>query len=183
MALVKCLKCGKETSDRAVVCPYCGYAGERNTNTETQDTVDISDQKLNTAHVNTNRTEDMLGQNFSTAEVKSDTKTDSVFHYLVIAAVILALLATGFLSRGFYVKNVYANSSSSDDYYYDSDDDINAYVGGDSYNYIINGTYFTGFMVLSGAMYICATGMLCTALVLRKKDKSKNLKEEDLPSI
>lgn len=35
----------------------------------------------------------------------------------------------------------------------------NAYVGGDAYNYIINGNYFTGFMVLGSSCYIF--GILC----------------------
>lgn len=30
----------------------------------------------------------------------------------------------------------------------------NAYVGGDAYNYIINGTYFTGFIVLGSAFIV-----------------------------
>ncbi len=41
----------------------------------------------------------------------------------------------------------------------------NAYVGGDIYNYIINGTYFAGFFAFSGAMYDCAR--ICVVLVVR----------------
>ena len=33
----------------------------------------------------------------------------------------------------------------------------NAYVGGDAYNYIINGNYATGFFVLSGSFLITGT--------------------------
>jgi len=35
----------------------------------------------------------------------------------------------------------------------------NAYVGGDAYNYIINGTYFTAFTVISAACAI--SGLMC----------------------
>lgn len=40
--------------------------------------------------------------------------------------------------------------------------DINVYVGGDAYNYIINGNYFTGFSVLGvGSLLL---GMLCIGI-------------------
>ena len=88
-----------------------------------------------------------------------------------IAALILAIIGTCFLIKGFHVKNVYKNYSSSD-YYYDYDDNVNAYVGGDAYNYIINGTYFAGFMALTGTMYLCATGLFCTSLLLNNKKQT-----------
>ena len=43
-------------------------------------------------------------------------------------------------------------------YVYDEYDYINAYVGGDAYNYIINGTYATAFFVLATMFMIGAIG-------------------------
>lgn len=49
----------------------------------------------------------------------------------------------------------------------------NKYVGGDAYNYIINGNYFTGYNVkalhytiLRSGYYICSALFLCTAAIL-----------------
>lgn len=116
------------------------------------------------------------------------TVQNNIPKFLTIAALILAIVGTGFLIKGFHVKNVYKNYSS-DDYYYDYDDNVNAYVGGDAYNYIINGTYFAGFMALTGTMYLCATGLFCTSLLLNNKKQtveavvSSRTIEEELPNI
>jgi hypothetical protein len=116
------------------------------------------------------------------------TVKNNIPKFLTIAALILAIIGTGFLIKGFHVKNVYKNYSS-DDYYYDYDDNVNAYVGGDAYNYIINGTYFAGFMALTGTMYLCATGLFCTSLLLNNKKQtveavvSSRTIEEELPNI
>lgn len=65
----------------------------------------------------------------------------------------------------FFVGCGLAASQGLDKYtnYYNSDNypelNENAYVGGDAYNYIINGTYFTAFTVCAAA---CAlAGLMC----------------------
>lgn len=72
---------------------------------------------------------------------------------------ILTILAIGFfivsvvmLSKGINKMTVYNYS----EYSYVSE---NAYVGGDAYNYIINGTYSTSFFVLFSGFFI--GGMIC----------------------
>ncbi len=58
------------------------------------------------------------------------------------------------LFMGFFKMFVYENG----DYYpYDT---VNAYVGGDAYNYIINGTYATAFFVLAGTFLLAAIGLM-----------------------
>lgn len=61
---------------------------------------------------------------------------------LLILAGVIAIIASGIFFVKSYDKytNYYNPSSSSNT--------VNAYVGGDAYNYIINGTYFTGFSIL-----------------------------------
>lgn len=146
MALIQCPKCENLVSDKAAACPHCGYTLNRNASAD--------DSTATISVVFPDRNENLQ---------KDSIKT--IIKRTKIAAVILAILATGFLARGFYVKNVYENYSD-DDYSFHSQENINAYVGGDAYNYIINGTYFTGFMVLSGTTYICAILFLCTSIIL-----------------
>lgn len=58
------------------------------------------------------------------------------------------IAALGSLGMGFYKMFAYENSE------YSFGTKTNVYVGGDAYNYIINGTYATGFFVLFGAFLI-----------------------------
>ena len=71
--------------------------------------------------------------------------------FRVIAGVFI-LMAVYFFQQGFDKK---------DNYYNDENYTLlnrNAYVGGDAYNFIINGTYFTGYLVIGSAMMI--SGMI-----------------------
>ena len=52
---------------------------------------------------------------------------------------------------------------SSDTYF---SQNVNAYVGGDAYNYIINGNYATGFFVLSMGFLISGLLLICTYLIV-----------------
>lgn len=65
---------------------------------------------------------------------------------------------------GFYKIYVYENYSDED---YLIGQSKNAYVGGDAYNYIINGTYATAYFVLA---LICML-FACTMLVLNAMSK------------
>ncbi len=46
-----------------------------------------------------------------------------------------------------------------------TEDAINAYVGGDAYNYIINGNYFTGFMVMALILAVIGSCLLITGTI------------------
>lgn len=84
---------------------------------------------------------------------------------LITLSFLLTLLAQIYLYKGFNYK---------DKYYKNEDFPIlsqNTYVGGDAYNYIINGTYFTGCMALGGAYQICSVILFCTALKIKSNDK------------
>ncbi len=158
MALIKCPKCENLISGQASVCPHCGYK--------------------------TSASQPLAVASSAHASPSNEMK-QAIAKKLVIAAIIVAILASIFLMRGFYVKNVYENYSSSDAFY-DYDSNVNAYVGGDAYNYIINGTYFAGFMALSGALYICAVGLWSCSLVLKYSSKNEIAQEkskENLPII
>lgn len=47
---------------------------------------------------------------------------------------------------------------------------VNAYVGGDAYNFIINGTYATAYFVLAAGCMIAATIEYCFAEILKPEE-------------
>ena len=155
MALIQCPKCENLISDKATSCPHCGYT--------LNGSASADDSTATISVVFPDRNEN-----------SQKDSMNAIIKRLKIGAIIAAILATCFLVRGFYVKNVYENYSN-DEYSFYSQENVNAYVGGDAYNYIINGTYFTGFTVLSGALYVCATGLFCTSLILQTNDKRYQL--------
>ena len=75
---------------------------------------------------------------------------------LKIIAVILFLISGIMFYQGYDKMMNYTNSDS---YYVDNH---NAYVGGDAYNYIINGTYATAFFVLGVGGVI--SGFVCIGI-------------------
>lgn len=80
---------------------------------------------------------------------------------LVIIGIALILAAIICMALGFDCKLRYYNNESRPEY------SVNAYVGGDAYNFIINGTYFTGYMVLACGFGICGTLQLGIAMLIR----------------
>lgn len=77
---------------------------------------------------------------------------------LLVLAVVFLILSIVYIRQGFDKKD---NYYMSDTYYMLNE---NAYVGGDAYNYIINGTYFAGYCALGGAMLVCACVLAVTGL-------------------
>lgn len=71
---------------------------------------------------------------------------------LILLAIVCFGVAGLFFYKGNDVKNNYYNSEKYPKL------NQNAYVGGDAYNYIINGTYFTGYSVVASSLLMC--GML-----------------------
>lgn len=57
--------------------------------------------------------------------------------------------------------------------YYSSDNypslNVNAYVGGDAYNYIINGTYATAFFVLTAMFLLSSIGLMILHYVAKNQ--------------
>ena len=95
----------------------------------------------------------VIHQNVKGADKTWKTKLKKLRHRLRIMALVCFCIACLFFLKGADVKNNYYNSDK-----YTSLNQ-NAYVGGDAYNYIINGTYFTGYSVTASAFLIC--GVIC----------------------
>lgn len=51
---------------------------------------------------------------------------------------------------------------------------VNAYVGGDAYNYIINAGYFAGYFALAGGSLASSTILFCAGMLLTVKEEGKN---------
>lgn len=97
-------------------------------------------------------------------------------HALFAGMVVFALMGVIFAGIAFHKIFVYENSE------YSWEENKNAYVGGDAYNYIINGTYFAGYSALSGAMFVCAC--VCATQVARIKNHEELLKvQREIDSI
>ncbi|MGA4519257.1 hypothetical protein ACPA0F_18525 [Solibacillus silvestris] len=86
--------------------------------------------------------------------VKQEEKV-SIWGFNVIGSFLVAAI---FMFMGFYKMFVY--ESGGEDYF--DDESVNAYVGGDAYNFIINGTYTTAYFVLTLAFMVLG----CTFLIV-----------------
>lgn len=73
--------------------------------------------------------------------------------FLYLFGTINYLAALVFMAIGY---DKYANYDNYEDGLL-SDMSVNAYVGGDAYNFIINGTYMTAFFALAVAFYLAGT--------------------------
>lgn len=93
---------------------------------------------------------------------------------LFVVAVIFYLVSAIMLFKGYDKMTNYQNS----DY---PSINVNAYVGGDAYNYIINGTYATAFFVLSAGFMITGTIFLSSGLFIGIK--KGEVMEENYPAL
>lgn len=82
-----------------------------------------------------------------------------------VTVCILAFLTFTFL--GFYKIFAYNNPEYASTY----NKSKNAYVQGDAYNYIINGTYATAYFVLAGTMLLTACGVHGLAVLEDMRDR------------
>lgn len=91
-----------------------------------------------------------------------------------------AIIGMIFIWKGF---DKILNYSNPDSEYSFSKEYENSYVGGDAYNYIINGTYFTGYAVLgAGSLIISAISGIVGAVISIKSEEELK-KEEQLPEL
>lgn len=91
----------------------------------------------------------------------------STVFYLV--AVVLVIIGIVCCSKGFNKK---------DEYTYD-----NQYVGGDAYNYIINGTYFSGYMALASGMFITSAVLFSAGVIITLKFDSTEYISKNIQAI
>ncbi|MEI3395401.1 MAG: hypothetical protein V8R82_06905 [Clostridia bacterium] len=95
-------------------------------------------------------------------------KKEKVSNFFIIIAIILFFLSVSCIGMGFNKMLNYRNSNTS--YYSKS---VNAYVGGDAYNYIINACYFTGYVSLGGCLLIVSSNFVVSAIKNSGCDEKK----------
>ena len=100
-------------------------------------------------------------------------KTASKFTVWCSLAMMSFLCGCVTLYRGIDKMTNYYNS----EYYVEAN--VNAYVGGDAYNYIINGNYATAFFVLTAMFALAAVGFIIIHY-LSLKNNTPVLVEEKL---
>lgn len=93
---------------------------------------------------------------------------------LIAVACFLYIMSAAMLLKGHNKMTKYKNS----DY-----NPVNAYVGGDAYNYIINGNYATGFFVLSMGFMATGTILIGTAVVISSIPERRSENEDALSAI
>lgn len=116
-----------------------------------------------------------------TSGAKAPSHTRTRIAGIALAVVFAASLLLGLFSL--------AAAYDKKDRYYNSEDysslNENAYVGGDAYNYIINGTHFTGYMVQGMGFLVISTlaGVGALYFLCKKEPDLKIEKTEELPAI
>jgi len=148
MAIKICPECNTVIEDISVTCPSCGYPIE--------DTKTI-----------------ILNHETSEIPTKSDAQTDQYPKgspggprvLFILSSVAFLILSCVFYYKGFDKMTNYYNPE------YSWRSGQNAYVGGDAYNYIINGTYSTSFFVLATGFMLA--GLLLIIIYYLSKSRSK----------
>jgi len=87
-------------------------------------------------------------------------KKTSISKGLLVCTIIFYLISGIMLYKGYDKMTNYYNSE------YSTSRNVNAYVGGDAYNYIINGNYATGFFALASGFIIAGTICLSSGLIV-----------------
>lgn len=139
MPKYKCDKCSKEYTGN--FCPNCG------------------DKK-------TKKDDELMTDMEIVADIFEDTKESiskkvKLVNKKSIMGIILLLIAVMFFFLGMYHKTAYYNDEKTNK-------KTNVYVAEDSYNYIINSNYFSGYMSLSGSFVI--SGVLVLISDKKKRD-------------
>lgn len=91
----------------------------------------------------------------------------------VVLGVISYLVASIFIGIGFHKMFVYKSSEIL------TSTNVNSYVGGDAYNYIINGNYTTAYFVLAGVFVLIGS----TMFVIYKINQLGRVHFDDLEEI
>lgn len=89
-------------------------------------------------------------ENLVDKSIEGIRKKDNKFKVFAILSFLVSAILMGI---GFYKMYVYDNGEITDIY-------TNAYVGGDAYNFIINGTYAISYFVLTTAFALMGIGFL-----------------------
>lgn len=146
-----CKKCGTEITREDHICTNCSYD---NTPKESQEAVtpvvDVTPATPAASTTSAAAPAPAVG-NLQNNGNKIDTKRLSNWCWGAIASLMCGAFT---LLMGL---NKLLRYESGESYPYEA---VNAYVGGDAYNYIINGNYATAYFVLTMMFVLAAIGMM-----------------------
>ena len=147
-----CKNCGQELADGVQFCPACGAEVKQVSAANGQEAISAAAANANLQPEQTETT---------AAATKPAAKELSNWCYGAIVSAILAFVT---LCMGF---NKLWRYDSGDEYGFDA---VNAYVGGDAYNYIINGTHAIAYFVLTTMFVLLAIGLLILHYLSQKEE-------------
>ncbi|WP_210367731.1 hypothetical protein [Bacillus sp. REN3] len=99
--------------------------------------------------------------------------------FLKVMIGILLLAGMIFIFQGYDKLTNYSNPNPDEELFADDEDMVNAYVGGDAYNYIINAERATGMFVLAGFSFVLAVGSGILLQMRLNTSKNLNVKGSD----
>lgn len=156
-----------ETPNEEILCSNCGCKNEVGTCFCATCGTDLTSKKTTKQETNSNESHNNIIEetdssnafnNNSTSSLneknnleKAKNNYSSIANALEMICIIFILIGIFMIGLGFYKMMVYENYDS---YVLES---INAYVGGDAYNIIINAIYFAGYSVLGIGSLIIST--------------------------
>lgn len=97
---------------------------------------------------------------------------------LLIIGIVLYMVAIGTFYKGYDKMHHYYKKSEN----YSSSEDVNVYVGGDAYNYIINGNYSTAYYTLTAGLIISGTIFVCSSVVTGKLEENTEAVRKPKPA-
>ncbi len=150
--LKKCPHCEGEVKAQAIKCKHCQGNLLDDGHDNEQDLRNKVSMANNLAVSTSENVED------APKTIINNKKTAS--SWLLVAAVINYFLAVIFVGIGFYKLFAYENPESG----YGTM--INAYVGGDAYNYIINANYASAYFTLAIFCAVIAMTLILTYYIL-----------------
>ena len=162
-----CYNCGKDVVGGVRFCPFCGCKQEPKGIME--------NEKVNENMVlETGETDySTMGQDIKIVKKGDDSILEQAIKKTKNICVTFIVIGIFFLLLGFWKNIAYSNPEGDDWSYNDDEMAINAYVGGDAYNYIINGTKFTANAVIGTGFLIMATVMgginICLSVQMEEK--------------
>ncbi len=149
----RCPECGKEiVSLEAKSCPECGYP------------IDSEALKNQLNPQTSDRNEGSAAPGVLQEASKNKVDKKDISKVLFVFAAVMYLMCLIMIYKGYDKMTNYYNSEN----YYSLNK--NAYVGGDAYNYIINGTYATGFFALSSGFMVTGSVFTVGGLYFKKNN-------------
>lgn len=158
MSKTHCPKCGKEITKPMFtdnICYGCGCILSSENKLISQQTEKMCDPKKS----------DILDNELKSDQIFINNKIKT-WTFWNITSIISFICACYTFYKGYDKLTNYYNSD------YHPYKNINAYVGGDAYNYIINGNYATAYFVLTNLFVLLGVGFVIVHYVSQNRKSS-----------